>query len=72
VLNIKASNTNFIVFGLTRSELKPTIYHTQGEHANHYTIDVVVLLVQISSGQVDFDSLLVLDMQHLPTDKKDK
>jgi hypothetical protein len=22
--------------GLTRSELEPTIYHTQGEHANDY------------------------------------
>ena len=25
-----------LVFGLTRSGLEPTIYHTQGEHANHY------------------------------------
>ena len=34
-------NTNFIVFGLTRSGLVPTIYHTRGEHANHYTTDGV-------------------------------
>ena len=30
-----AANTNLIVFGLTRSGLKPTIYHTRGKHANH-------------------------------------
>jgi len=34
-----ATNTNFIVFGLTRSGLKQTNYHSQGELANHYTID---------------------------------
>ena len=32
----EAANTNFIVFSLTSSGLKPTIYHTQ-EHANYYT-----------------------------------
>ena len=37
----KATNTNFIVFGLTRSGLEPTIYCTQDEHANHYTTDAV-------------------------------
>jgi hypothetical protein len=31
----EATNTNFIVFGLTRPGLEPTIYHTRGEHANH-------------------------------------
>jgi hypothetical protein len=39
MLSGEATNTNFIVFGLTRPELKPMIYHTQGEHANHYTTD---------------------------------
>jgi hypothetical protein len=33
--------SNFIVFGLTRSMLEPTIYRTRGEHANHYTTDAV-------------------------------
>jgi hypothetical protein len=37
VLSGEATNNNFIVFGLTRSGLQPTMYHTQGEHANHYT-----------------------------------
>ena len=32
---------NFIVFGLTRPGLKPTIYRTRGEHANHYATDAV-------------------------------
>ena len=40
VLRGAATNTNFIVFGLTRWVLEPTIYHTQGGHANHYTTDV--------------------------------
>jgi hypothetical protein len=33
----------FIVFGLTWSVIEPTIYHTLGEHANHYTTDAVSL-----------------------------
>ena len=37
----EATNTNFIVFGLIRPGLEPTIYHTRGEHANHYAIDAV-------------------------------
>jgi len=41
VLSGEATNTNFIVFGLTRPELKPTIYRTWDKHTNHYTTDVV-------------------------------
>ena len=33
----EATNTNFIVFSLTRTTLESTIYGTRGEHANHYT-----------------------------------
>ena len=40
----EATNTNFIVFGLTRPVLEPTIYRTLGEHANHYNIDAVELI----------------------------
>ena len=32
-----ATNTKFIVVGLTQPELEPRIYRTRGEHANHYT-----------------------------------
>jgi hypothetical protein len=41
VLSGEATNTNFIVFGLTRSGLELTIYRTRDEHTNYYTIDVV-------------------------------
>jgi hypothetical protein len=41
VLSGEATNTNFIVFGLTQPGLEPMIYHTRGEHANHYTTDAV-------------------------------
>jgi hypothetical protein len=37
VLSGEATNTNFIVFGLTRPGIEPTIYHTRGDHSNHYT-----------------------------------
>jgi hypothetical protein len=48
MLSGEATNTNFIVFGLTRPELKPTIYCTRGEHANHYITDAVVELAYLS------------------------
>jgi hypothetical protein len=31
----------FIVFGLNRLGLEPTIYRTRGKHANHYATDAV-------------------------------
>jgi hypothetical protein len=37
-----ATNTTFIVFGLTKLSLEPTIYSTRGEHANHYTTDTLL------------------------------
>jgi hypothetical protein len=37
------SRTTCTVFGLIRSGLEPTIYRTRGEHAHHYTTDVVIL-----------------------------
>lgn len=36
----EATNTNIIVFGLTRLLCEPNIY-TGGNHANYYTNDVV-------------------------------
>jgi hypothetical protein len=42
VLSGDATNTNFIVFGLTRPGLEPTIYRTGCEHANHYATDAVI------------------------------
>jgi hypothetical protein len=43
VLSGEATNNNFIVFGLTRLVLDPKIYHTQGEHPNHYATDAVTM-----------------------------
>ena len=45
VLSGEATNTNFIVFDLTRSGLESTIYRTQGEHAND-TTEVVAALFE--------------------------
>ena len=39
MLSKETSNTNSIVFDLTRPGLEPMIYRTRGEHANHYTTD---------------------------------
>ena len=41
VLSGKATTTNFIIFGLTRIWLEPTIYRTPGEQASHNTTDAV-------------------------------
>ena len=47
VLSGEATNTNFLVFGLTLSGLESTIYRTRGGHANHYATDVVHPLFEI-------------------------
>ena len=46
VLSGKATNTNFVVFGVNRPGLEPTIYRTLGQHANHYATDVVNYLLK--------------------------
>jgi hypothetical protein len=38
MLGREATNTNFIVFGMTRQRLEPMIYCTQLEHANPYLL----------------------------------
>ena len=45
ILSGEATNINFIVIGLTRSGLEPTIYHIWGRHANHYTTDAYHLRI---------------------------
>ena len=44
MLSGEATHTNFIVFGLTRSGLEPTMYHTLDEHTNHYNTDAVAIM----------------------------
>ena len=44
----EATNTNVIVYGLTRPGVQPTIYRTQCKHANHYapvTITIYSLII---------------------------
>ena len=41
MLRGEATNTNFIIFDLTRSGLERMIYRTRGEHANQYTTEAV-------------------------------
>jgi len=43
ILSREATNTHFIVFGLTQPVLEPTIYHTRGVQSNqfYYTTDAV-------------------------------
>jgi hypothetical protein len=48
VLSGEATNTNFIVFGLTRSWLEPTIYHIRDEYASQYTTDAFHYLGDVS------------------------
>jgi hypothetical protein len=43
-----------MVFGLTQSGLEHTIYCTQGEHANHYTIDALVRIQALRSKSKDW------------------
>ena len=70
MLSGEATNTNFIVFGLNRSVLEPTIYHTQGEHANHYateavniTIDVAIVNVKVITSVINKNELEI-GMKH--------
>jgi hypothetical protein len=44
MLSGEATDISFIVLSFTRSGHEPTIYHTEGEHANQYTTDVVALV----------------------------
>ena len=48
----EVANTNFIVYGLTRPGLGPTIHRTRGEHANHYTTDAVLFVYLQQSWQI--------------------
>jgi hypothetical protein len=48
MLSGEATITNLIVFGMTRPGLEPMIYHTRGEHANHYATDAVHKFLEVS------------------------
>jgi hypothetical protein len=59
-------NSNFTVFGLTRSGLEPTIYLTRGEHTNLYTTDAVKLFGIVRAWHSEslqaYGSLIIKDM----------
>ena len=46
-LSGEAPNTNFIIFGLTRLGLEPTIYRNRSENANNYATDAVSGLTRL-------------------------
>jgi hypothetical protein len=43
MLSGESANTVFLVLGLIWQRFEPTIYRTQWEHANRYTIDTVMI-----------------------------
>jgi hypothetical protein len=62
MLSREATNTNFIVFGLIRSGLEPTICRTRGKHANHYTTDAVGNWFVLKKKEREIKELLVTCM----------
>ena len=65
VLSGEATNTNFIVFGWTRSELKPTIYHTRGKHTDHNDATAAYITVNalLDQGQHMSNVLISIDLR---------
>ena len=53
MLSGEVTNTSFIVFGLTRSGLQPTIYCTPDDHANNYTTKAFKEESTVSSNSKD-------------------
>jgi hypothetical protein len=58
VLSVEATNTNFVVFGLTRLGLEPTIFRTRGEYANDYTTDAVSPAHKIANVEQSLEEIL--------------
>jgi hypothetical protein len=68
VLSGEATNT--IVFDLTRSGLESTIYHTRGEHVNHYTTDTVTRFVKLLEGLINSSYSRFKKSWHVDHDEK--
>ena len=51
----ETTDTNFIVFVLTRLRFEPTIYRTRGKHVNHYTTDMVIIVC----NSLKYDQILL-------------
>ena len=70
----QATNTNFIVLGLTWPGLEPTIYRTRGDHANHYATDAVAVISSIVTpinGSKN-DTLWLLSLKFMVTKRISK
>ena len=71
MLSREATNTNFIVFGLTRPGLVPTIYHIRDEHANHYTTDAAPnrgMLILTNGCHRDLVNRYGISVSHITTE----
>lgn len=64
MLRGEATNINFIIFGLTRSEHEPTFYSTGDEHANHNTTDAVNFDSKVT-GNSGFLQYLLSDLSEI-------
>ena len=70
VIVLSGEATNTIVFDLTRSGLESTIYHTRGEHVNHYTTDTVTRLVKLLEGLINSSYSRFKKSWHVDHDEK--
>ena len=56
MLSREATNTSITVFELTLPMLEPTIYHTPGEHPNHYASNVVFIPYRVRGRVMVFNT----------------
>ena len=70
VIVLSGEATNTIVFDLTRSGLESTIYHTRGEHVNHYTTDTVTRFVKLLEGLINSSYSRFKKSWHVDHDEK--
>ena len=57
----EATNTNFIIFGLTQTGLEPTIYRTRNEHTNHYATDAIHTIKMLQDQMYEKYLLFIFD-----------
>ena len=51
-----------LVFGLAQAGLEPTIYHTRGEHANHYVTDAVISVICVREIGWNVNIMIIRDI----------
>ena len=55
----EAENTNFNVFGLTRSGTESTTLHIRGKHATHYNAEAVQMPITTKPVMLLFDRVML-------------